>query len=103
MSWDVLSYHRHHRARRAQKEREPLKILIGKYEATIYPEGRGYTGAIDVGYDSKGNRQRIKRKGRTKEVVKDKLKAAVKELEAGIDTSDSYTVEDAVRDWLAKA
>ena len=27
------------------------KLLIGKYEATIYPEGDGYTGAIDVGYD----------------------------------------------------
>ena len=23
------------------------KILIGKYEATIYPEGNGYTGAIE--------------------------------------------------------
>ena len=46
------------------------KILIGKYEATIYPEGDGYTGAIDVGYDGAGRRQRIKRKGRTKAIVK---------------------------------
>jgi hypothetical protein len=82
--------------------REPLKIIIGKYEGTIYPEGNGYTGAIDLGYDGKGNRQRIKRKGRTKEIVKDKLRKAVNELEVGIDTSDSYTVEDTVRDWLAK-
>lgn len=91
-----------YRAHRARGKREPLKILIGKYEATIYPEGNVYTGAIDVGYDGKGNRQRIKRKGRTKEIVKDKLKKAVNELEAGIDTSDSYTVENAVRDWLAR-
>jgi integrase len=79
-----------------------LKYLIGKYEATIYEEGNGYTGAIDVGYDGKGNRQRIKRKGRTKEIVKDKLKKVVDELQEGIDTSDTYTVENAVKDWLAK-
>ena len=45
------------------------KILIRKHEGTIYPEGRGYTGAIDLGYDGHGRRQRIKRKGRTKEIV----------------------------------
>jgi hypothetical protein len=59
-------------------------------------------GAIDLGYDGRGKRQRIKRKGRTKEAVKDKLIKAVDELELGIDTSDGYTVENAVRDWLAK-
>ena len=26
-----------------------MKIIIGKYEATIYPEGGGYTGAISLG------------------------------------------------------
>ena len=77
-----------------------MKIIIGKYEGTIYPEGNGYTGAIDIGEGAE--RQRLKRKGRTKEIVKDKLKKAVAELEAGIQTSDDYTVEQAVRDWLAK-
>jgi integrase len=79
-----------------------MKIIIGKCEGTIYPEGNGYTGAIDLGADGKGGRNRLKRKGRTKEIVKDKLKKAVAELEAGIDTSDTYTVENAVRDWLAR-
>lgn len=79
-----------------------MKILISKYEGTIYPEGNGYTGAIDLGTDGKGGRNRLKRKGRTKEIVKDKLKKAVAELEAGIETSDDYTVENAVRDWLAR-
>ena len=79
-----------------------MKLLIGKYQGTIYPEGNGYTGAIEIGHDGKGNRQRVKRKGRTKEIVKDKLRKAVSELEVGIDTSDSYTVENAVRDWLAR-
>jgi integrase len=77
-----------------------LKILIGKYEGTIYPEGDGYRGAVDVGMGA--DRQRLKRRGRTKEIVKDKLKKAVAELEAGIETSDDYTVEQAVRDWLAR-
>jgi predicted transcriptional regulator len=79
-----------------------LKLIIGKYEGTIYPEDNGYTGAIDLGTNGKGDRNRLKRKGRTKEIVKDKLRKAVAELEAGIDTSDSYTVENAVRDWLAR-
>lgn len=26
-----------------------MKLIIGKYEGTIYPEGNGYTGAIDIG------------------------------------------------------
>ena len=78
------------------------KILIGKYQATIYPEGNGFTGAISLGFDGQGTRQRIKRKARTKAAVKDKLIQAVKDLETGIETSDAYTVADAVRDWLAK-
>ncbi len=78
------------------------KILIGKYQATIYPEGDGFTGAIDLGYDGAGKRQRVKRKGRTKAVVKDKLIKVVAERDAGLRTSGSYTVGDAVRDWLAK-
>lgn len=77
-------------------------ILIGQYQATIYPEDNGYIGAISLGYDGQGNRRRIKRRGRTKEAVKDKLKKAVDALETGIDASDSYSVGDAVRDWLAK-
>jgi integrase len=47
-------------------------------------------------------RLELERKGRTKEAVKDKLIKAVDELELGIDTSDAYTVENAVRDWLIK-
>ena len=80
------------------------KFLIGKYEATIYPEGDGWTGAIDIGYDGTGRRQRIKRKGRTKTIVKDKLITLVADREKGIKTdkdSENYTVRDAVTDWLA--
>jgi integrase len=78
------------------------KIMIGKHEGTIYPEGNGYTGAIDLEPDAMGRRRRIKRKGRTKEAVKDKLITAVDDLEKGIQTSDDYTVAEAVRDWLKR-
>jgi integrase len=78
------------------------KILIGKYEATIYPEQDGYTGAISLGFDGRGRRRRVKRKGRTKEAVKDKLKEVVNNLESGIKASPNYTVADAVTDWQAK-
>jgi hypothetical protein len=63
------------------------------------PEGGGYTRAIDLESDGRGRRQRIKRKGRTKQIVKDKLIKAVDDLEAGIETSDSHTVAEAVEDW----
>ncbi|MEV5500544.1 site-specific integrase [Nonomuraea fuscirosea] len=78
------------------------KILIGKYEATIYPEGDGFTGAISLGFGPDGKRQRLKRKARTKTLVKDKLIKAVKDLEAGVSASETYTVRDAVNDWLSK-
>jgi hypothetical protein len=77
-------------------------ILIGKYRATIYPEDNGYIGSISLGFDGKGSRQRVKRRGRTKAAVTDKLRKAVEALETGIDASDSYTVADAVRDWLSR-
>jgi hypothetical protein len=77
-------------------------LLIGKYQATIYPEDNGYIGAISLGFDGRGNRKRIKRRGRTKAAVTDKLRKAVDALETGIDASDSYTVGDAVRDWLTR-
>jgi hypothetical protein len=50
-----------------------MKILIRKYQGTIYPQDNGYTGAIDVGFDGRGNRIRIKRRGRTKAIVRGKL------------------------------
>ena len=77
-----------------------MKIMIGKYEASIYPEGGGYTGAISCGFDSTGNRLRVKRKGRTKAQVKDKLREVVDDLEAGVTASLGYTVRDAVEDFF---
>jgi hypothetical protein len=85
-----------------QERRFNVHALNRKYQATIYPEDNGYIGAISLGFGGNGNRKRIKRTGRTKAAVTDKLKKAVDALETGIDTNDSYTVADAVRDWLAR-
>ena len=79
-----------------------MKIMIGKYEASIYPEEGGYTGAISCGFDQTGKRLRIKRKGRTKAQVKDKLREVVDDLEASVTPALSYTVQDAVDDFLGK-
>ena len=79
-----------------------MKIMIGKYEASIYPEEGGYTGAISCGFDQNGKRLRIKRKGRTKAQVKDKLREVVDDLEASVTPGLSYTVRDAVDDFLGK-
>ena len=81
------------------------KILIGAYQGSIYPEGNGYTGAIDLGFDGAGKRQRIKRKGRTKAAVKDKLIKVVQDRESGVETTkdtENYTVGQAMTDWLSK-
>ena len=76
------------------------KIIIGKYEATIYPEGGRYTGAISLGFDAAGKRIRIKRKGRTKAQVKDKLREVADDLGANVRTDHKHTVTDAVNDFL---
>jgi integrase len=76
-----------------------VKIILGKYEATIYPEGNGYTGAISLGFDAAGKRMRIKRKGRTKAQVKDKLRDVVDDLEIGVSAAANYTVQEAVQDF----
>jgi integrase len=78
------------------------KILIGKYEGTIYPEGDGFTGAISLGFAPDGRRQRLKRKGKNKADVKARLIKAVKDLEAGVKSPENYTVRDAVMDWLSQ-
>jgi hypothetical protein len=59
-----------------------------------------YVGAISVGFGPDGKRIRRKVTGRTKAEVRDKLKAAHAELDRGLHTSATYTVRQAVEDWL---
>src|SRR4029077_18434756 len=60
-----------------------------------------FVGAISVGFGPGGRRIRRKVTGRTKAEVRDKLKAAHNELDRGLHTSATYTVRQAVDDWLA--
>jgi hypothetical protein len=59
-----------------------------------------YVGAISVGFGPDGKRLRRKVTGRTKTEVRDKLKALHAELDRGLHTSATYTVQRAVIGWL---
>jgi integrase len=59
-----------------------------------------YVGAVSLGYTADGKRLRRTVLGRTKQEVRDKLKALHAELDAGVRSSPGYTVRRAVDDWL---
>jgi hypothetical protein len=59
-----------------------------------------YVGAVSLGFGPGGKRTRRKVTGRTKQEVRDKLKALHAELDRGLHTSSTYTVRQAVSDWL---
>jgi hypothetical protein len=60
-----------------------------------------YVGAVSLGFGPDGKRKRRKVSGRTKQEVRDKLKALHAELDRGLRISSTYTVHKAVDDWLA--
>ncbi|GAA3950272.1 site-specific integrase [Actinomadura viridis] len=76
------------------------KILIGKYQGSIYEEGGGWTGALSLGFGPDGKRRRPKRKGKTKTEVLDKLRELAEELDKGVKATRNYRVRDAVNDFL---
>ena len=55
---------------------------------------------MSLGHGPDGRRIRKKVYGRTKLEVRDKLKAMHLELDAGVRSSGTYTVQHAVDDWL---
>jgi integrase len=57
-------------------------------------------GAISLGYGPDGKRVRRKVSGKTKQEVRAKLQALHQELDAGVKSSRTYTVREAVDDWL---
>jgi integrase len=59
-----------------------------------------YVGAVSAGFGPDGKRIRRKVYGRTKQEVRDKLKALHGELDRGLRTSATFTVRQAVEDWL---
>ena len=59
-----------------------------------------WVGAVSLGHKA-GRRVRRKVTARTKTEVKDKLRKLRRELDSGVRSSASYTVSDALEDWLA--
>jgi len=59
-----------------------------------------YMGAISLGYGPDGKRIRRKVSGKTKQEVRAKLQALHQEMNAGVRSSSTYTVRQAVEDWL---
>jgi integrase len=74
----------------------------GHGEDAIYFDAakKRYVGAISLGFGPDGKRARRKVTGRTKQDVRDKLKALHAELDRGLHTSATYTVRQAADDWL---
>lgn len=70
-------------------------------DAIYWDESKGrWYGSVSLGFDSGGRRLRRKVSGKTKTEVKDKLRELHSDLDAGVQTSASYTVGQAVTDWL---
>jgi len=74
----------------------------GHGEDAIYfaADKNRYIGAVSVGFGPDGKRLRRKVSGKTKQEVRDKLRALHAELNVGLQSSAGYTVRTAVEDWL---
>jgi integrase len=59
-----------------------------------------YVGSVSLGYGPDGKRIRRKVFGKTKQEVRDRLKALHQELNSGVRSSSNYTVRRTVDDWL---
>jgi hypothetical protein len=59
-----------------------------------------YVGSVSLGYGPDGKRIRRKVFGKTKQEVRDRLKALHKEMDAGVKSSKTHTVRETVEDWL---
>ena len=74
----------------------------GHGEDAIYfsADKNRYIGAVSTGFGPDGKRLRRKVSGKTKQEVRDKLKAIHAELDAGLQSAAGYTVRAAVEEWL---
>ena len=59
-----------------------------------------YVGSVSLGYGPDGKRIRRKVFGKTKQEVRDRLKALHQELNSGVRSPSNYTVRQTVEDWL---
>lgn len=74
----------------------------GHGEDAIYfaADKHRYIGAVSLGFGPDGRRLRRKVSGKTKQEVRDKLKALRAELDVGLQPVAGYTVQAAVDAWL---
>ena len=61
-----------------------------------------YVGAVSLGFSASGRRIRRKVTGRTKAEIRDKLRELHQEVDSGLRPKRTYTVDDALDDWLAQ-
>src|SRR5262245_21038372 len=75
----------------------------GHGEDSIYfDQANGYwVAAVSLGYSPDGKRRRRTVRGRTKTEVRDKLRALHDEIASNVQSSATYTVRQAIDDWLA--
>ena len=59
-----------------------------------------WVGSVSLGYGPDGKRIRRKVFGKTKQEVRDRLKALHQEMDSGVRSSSTYTVRETVEDWL---
>jgi integrase len=70
-------------------------------DAIYFAEAKNrYVGAISLGYGPDGKRIRRKVSGKTKQEVRDRLKALHQEMDSAVRSSSTYTVRETVEDWL---
>ena len=74
----------------------------GRGEDAIYfaTAKNRYVGSVSLGYGPDGKRIRRKVFGKTKQEVRDRLKALHQEMNSGVRSSTNYTVRQTVEDWL---
>jgi integrase len=59
-----------------------------------------WVGSVSLGYGPDGKRIRRKVLGKTKQEVRDRLKALHQEMDSGVRSSSTYTVRETIEDWL---
>jgi integrase len=60
-----------------------------------------WVGSVSLGYGPDGKRIRRKVLAKTKQEVRDRLKALHQEMDSGVRSSSTYTVRETVEDWLS--
>src|SRR5215469_4472156 len=82
---------------------QPTKRRAHGEDAIYWDESKGrWYGSVSLGFSPGGKRLRRKVSGKTKTEVKDKLKELHSDLDAGVQTSASYTVDQSVADWMSE-